>query len=66
MLPSGSIPRIELSHGRQAALTWAGRQVLRILGLLLVAGERWMVGLLLLRMLLVLRGRDARKALFRL
>ena len=61
MLRRGPIPRVEIIHGRQAALTGTGRQVVLILRLLLVAVGRWLVGLLL-----VMRGRDARKARFSL
>ena len=66
MLPRRPIPRKELIHGGQAALTGTGtgRQVMRVLRLLLLAGGSRMVGLLLMRMLLV--GRDAWKTLFRL
>ena len=66
VLPGSTIPRIELGHWRQAALAGTGRQLGRILRLLLVTGLRGNVRLLLMSMLVVVSWVNAGKALFHL
>ena len=66
VLPGVAVPRIELSHRRQAALTGTGRQLGRILRLLLMTRLRGRVRLLLMRILLVMSGGNAWKSLVHL